>query len=237
MPTYTYRKQFNSIFRRINKVAQKGQEAIVEYKELIDELITRGQYRYLSDVLLIKYGIDISDAENIQEVKNNTFADIRRVTNFTPQIFLKNVAEERGVYSLGYHFYNSSNNQYIGDIIEIDRTPDNLEKKTLDIYVDLEAVVGLTPSIIYAISTFYDDPRTRISFDLEAQVLYEGKIYHCTTPYIYSSTNRVTPTFSTYWNQVSSPPYELTSFTGSSTLINKYRSAIDKLKTYNYTII
>lgn len=237
MPTFRYRKEFNKLFKRIDKIAQKGTEAILEYKELLDELVTTGQYQYLADVLLVKYGIDISEAESIQQVKNNTFSDIRRVTNFTPQIFLKNLTDENGVYSLGYHFYDSSNSHYLGDIVEIDRIGD-LEKKTLDIYIDLEVVVGNSASILYAISTFYDDPTTRIKFEEESQVLYGGKIYHCIEPYTYSNTNRITPTFSAYWDQVSAPSYSLTSFTGSSTtLLEKYSLAIDNLKSYSYTII
>ena len=67
---------------------------------------------------------------------------------------------------------------------------------------------------------------------------YSLSVHFRMTSYTYSSTNRITPTFSAYWDQVSAPSYSLTSFTGSSTtLLEKYSLAIDNLKTYNYTII
>jgi hypothetical protein len=233
-----YRKEYNKIFKRINKIAQKGSESIIEYKELIDELVTRGQYRLLEDVLITKYGIDISKYPNIEKVKNETFDDIRRVTNFTSQIFLKELTEQKEVYSMGYHYYNKNNNQYLGDIQEVELNPNFSEKKLIEIFIDLEAVVGLSSSIIYAIPTFVDDIRTTVRFDIDAQVLYNNGIYHCIQSYTYSELNRLTPTYSTYWDQVSSPSYSLTTFTGSSTtLLEKYSLAIDTLKSYNYTII
>jgi hypothetical protein len=237
MPTL-YRKEYNKVFKRINKIAQKGSEYIIEYKELIDELVLTGQYRILEDVLITKYAIDISKYPNVEKVKNETFDDIRRVTNFTPQIFLKELTEQKGVYSVGYHYYNNTNNQYLGDILEVELNPNFSEKKLIEIFIDLESIVGLSSSIISAIPTFEDDIRTTIKFDIDAQVLYTSGIYHCIQSYTYSSTNRITPTFSAYWDQVSAPSYSLTSFTGSSTtLLEKYSLAIDNLKTYNYTII
>jgi hypothetical protein len=237
MNTSRYRKDFNKVFRKIDRIAQKGVDGTLEYKQAIDEFISSGLYRQLEDVLFVKYGIDISKAITIQDIKNNTFADIRRITNYDPQIFLRNLTEDKGVYSLGQHFYNKENNQYLGDIVEIDRIKD-LTRKLLDIFIDVDAVVGSPESIRFAVPIFYDDIRTIISFKIDDQVQYVGNIYHCKQPYVYSEFNRITPTFSTYWDQVLSPSYSLTSFTGSSTtLLQKYSLAIDKLKTYNYTII
>jgi hypothetical protein len=233
-----YRKEYNKVFKRINKIAQKGSESVMEYKELIDELVLTGQYRILEDVMITKYGIDISVYKNIEKVKNEIFDDIRRVTNFTPQIFLKELTDQKEVYSIGFHYYNKNNNQYLGDIQEIELNPDFSGRKLIEIFIDLEAVVGLSPSIISAIPTFVDNIRTIIKFDIDAQVLYGNGIYHCIQSYTYSEFNRITPTYSSYWDQVSSPSYSLTTFTGSSTtLLQKYSLAIDTLKSYNYTII
>lgn len=233
-----YRREYNKVFKRINKIAQKGSESILEYKDLIDELVTTNQYRLLEDILITKYGIDISKYPNIEKVKNETFDEIRRATNFSSQIFLKDLTEQKGVYSVGFHFYDKNNNQYLGDIREVELNPNFSEKKLVEIFIDLESIVGLSSSIVSAIPEFVNDPRLTLNLPQDSQVIYGGEIYHCIQPYTYSSINRITPTFSSYWNQVLSPSYSLTMFTGSSTtLLKKYQLAIDNLKSYNYTII
>jgi hypothetical protein len=233
-----YRREFNKVFKRINKIAQKGSESVLEYKELIDELVTRGQYRLLEDILITKYGIDILNYSSIERLKNETFDDIRRVTNFSSQIFLKDLTEQNEVYSVGFHYYDKNTNQYLGDIREVELNPNFAEKKLVEIFIDLESIVGLSSSIVSAIPEFVNDIRITINLKENDQVLYIGDIYHCIQSYTYSSANKITPTFSAYWNQVAAPSYSLTMFTGSSTtLLEKYQLAITNLKSYNYTII
>jgi hypothetical protein len=233
-----YRKDFNKLAKKLNKIAQKGENAKFEFYEFIDEIITLNQYSIFEDIMITKYGIDIKKYKTVEDVKNETFEDIRRVTNFSTQIFFKDLIDENNVYNLGFHYYDKTTNQYIGDIIEYEQTTNFSEKKLIEVFLNLDSIVGLSSSIYSAIPTFVNNPSEVIKFEVSSQVLYQGNIYHCTQSYTYSATAKYTPTFSNYWVQVLSPTYSLTSFTNSSiTLLEKYKLAINTLKSYNYTIV
>jgi hypothetical protein len=233
-----FRKEYNKLAQRINKVAQKGPDAVFEYYELIDEVLEKGQYSLLEEIMIARYGIDIRSVRTMEDFKKESFPDIRRVTNSNSSLFLKQVTDDKGVYSVGQHYYRLSNNQYIGDIREVESNTRFTEKKLVEIFVNLEVVVGLTSSILDAIPIFPVYPPQTLRVLEQSQFIYEGKIYHCTQSYTFSAINQITPTFSAYWAQVSAPIYSLISYTGSNvTLLNKYKLAIDTLKSYNYTIL
>ena len=233
-----YRKELNKLLAKIVKIAEKGSEAIFEYGELIDEIVSKSQYGLFEDIMITKFGIDIRNFITVDVVKKETFDTVRRVINYTPQIFQKKLHDDNSVYSLGFHYYNSTNNQYIGDIVEVETNINLSEKKLIEIFLDLDAVVGLSQSILEAIPKFILNTNDSIKLDVGAQVLYENKVYHCIQSYTYSSTNMITPTYSTYWNQVSAPTYSIKSFTGTSTsLLEKYQLAINYLKSYSWTIV
>ena len=229
-----YRREYDKIYRKVNTIAQKGKDGVFDYYKFIDEIVSKSQYGMFEDVMITKYKIDIRNFLSVNDMKKETFELIRRQTTSKPQVLLKKILDSKNVYSNGFYFYDKSTNKYLGDIKEIE--PVNLsENKLLEINTEVEAIVGLSSSIYNAIPNYIEKDNTK--YYPNHQVIYDQKIYHCILSYTYSITNPITPTYSTYWNLVKSPTYSTLSITNSNTITDKYKVAIDYLKSFTYSII
>lgn len=129
-------------YRKIDKVAKNGKEAIFDYKKLIDDIVLNGEYQYLNEAMFKYYNIDISTFDDIDSMKNNTFDIIRFNTKSTYEEKVKTFLQLQGVYQVGRSVY-LNDNTYIGDSYQegddyLIRTSDNIIETLETLESDLE---------------------------------------------------------------------------------------------------
>jgi hypothetical protein len=152
----SYRKDYNKIVNKINSIALKGKSGIYDYYSYIDELIENSQYSIFEDVLLSKYKINVKIYKTVQDIKKQTFNLIREGTKSSFQVKLKKLFDTNNIYQMGFKFYDSTNNNYLGDIKEVEekrnwivyRDPELAEKEDQISVINLEIVKGITQSFI-----------------------------------------------------------------------------------------
>jgi hypothetical protein len=240
----SYKTELTKIYKKIDTISKKGKDGVFDYYIYIDQLIDSSQYSKLEDVMNIYYDINIGEYLSINDFKKDSYPKIREKTTSSFQKQLKALCEYRSVYQIGFHFYDSINNHYLGDIKEIEE-PQNWiaykDPKLTEIQdqiriIDLEVTSGLQQSIIDSIPPFVDDRTLTIDFNIEDLVRYEENIYECTVPYTYNVSTPITPTYSNYWMQIYSPTYSLTIIDSDEIkLIDKYNQAIDIVKSFIYS--
>lgn len=113
------RKKVEKLYNRLDKLAVKGKDSIMDYYKLIDELLENGEYSYLEDVFIIYYNLDITKYRSVQDVKDKTWDVVLFQTNTTILKKLKLLLDSKNVYQTGLYFYDNSN-VYLGKINEID---------------------------------------------------------------------------------------------------------------------
>ena len=239
----SYRKEFNKVYKKINTIAQKGNDGVFDYYIYIDDLVDTGQYPLLEDVMSVKYRIDIRQYNSINDMKHRTFDTIRQHTISSFQSQLKALFDKRSVYPVGFHFYDSLNNHYLGDIKEVEeernwiayKDPKLSEKQDQIKVINLEVTSGLHDSVVSSIPTFIDNAILSYSFTNGDLVKYNGGIYECVHDYKYDSQNLINPTYGDYWMQIYSPTYSFTLIDDDLVkLIDKYNTAITIVKSFIY---
>jgi len=238
----TYRQNIDKIYKKLDSLAQRGEDSYMEFRDYVDELITNGQYSLFQDVIYFKYKIDSkSEYKSLEELKKELFKAIRFQTKSKGLKDLDVVYKSKGVFSNGFHFYDSTTKQYLGDIQEIDRNSepsiayyDTKLKSKIHGGVDLKVTLGLPTSINSAIPPFVKDFTTTISYIYYSQVRYEGKVYECVNPHNWDYKSPITPTYSNYWAELTFPPYNVITLNDKNTnVFDKYREAVDILRNIN----
>lgn len=240
----TYRKEFNKIFKKIQSIAQKGKDGAFDYYVYMDELIDNGQYSILEDVMKSKFSINIGKYPSIYDFKKKSYQIIREKTPSKFQQQYNALLEYRNVYQVGLHFYDKTNNHYLGDIKEVEETEDWIaykdpslsEKQDQIRVINLEVTSGLPLSIIDGIPPFINDPSYSNDFVYGDLVRFDDKIFECVIDYSYNASTPITPSNLDYWMQIYSPTYSLTIIDDDEIkLINKYNLAIDIVKSFIYS--
>lgn len=239
----SYRKEYLKVYKKINTIAQKGTDGVFEYYSYIDEIIDNGEYSLLEDVMITKYNINVQIYKSTYDLKHKTFDKVRSLTTSLFQENLKKLFDKRNVYPIGFHFYDKTNNHYLGDIKEIEEPADWIaykdpklsEKQDQITVINLEVTSGLEQSVIEAIPPFVADRTDVFTIEKDELVRYVGNIYECTETYTYTQNTPITPTYSNYWMQIYSPTYSYTLIDDNNVkLIDKYDQAISIVKSFIY---
>jgi len=128
-----YRKKLEKIFNKIDNLASKGKDNITEYYKYIDELIDKGDYAAFQETLYLFYQIDISDAQDVQFVKKNTWDEIMFQTKSSFLKKLSRLYKNKSVYQQSYDIYSDDLN--------------NVQISISDKLSSTYSVTGITPSI------------------------------------------------------------------------------------------
>lgn len=238
----TYRQNIDKIYKKLDSLAQRGEDSYMEFRDYIEELVNDGQYSLFEDVIYFKYKLDIrSKYKSIDQLKKELFPEIRFQTKSKDLKGLDSVYKSKGIFSNGFHFYDSTTKQYLGDIQEVGRS--NIStlayqdpKLTSKLYggPNLKVTLGLQSSINSAIPPFDKNYTFNISYIYYSQVRYEGKVYECVNPYNWDYKKPITPTHSNYWAELIFPPYNVISLDDEKTnVFDKYREAVDILRNSN----
>ena len=223
-----YRKEVEKLYNRIIKIVSKGESYIRRYYDLIDEVINYGKSNQLQDALL-KFKIDTTKFNSIDDLKKNTFKKIAFFINSTINKSLNTLLLNKNVYRLGTHYYDSTTLKYIGDIEETDTATIS---NVLDIYTFLPSKLAIV------IPQFLTSSQVTLTYVTNSVVYYGVDLYECDTQYTWSYTNRITPTYSSYWHQILPGTQSYTQILGPTlSVVEKYTNAIDLLRTYTYSVV
>lgn len=110
--TRSEKNKIFKIYRTINALAIGGKGNFMEYKNLVDEIVSKGDYNYFKMTLLIRYRIEVSNYRSINEMKNSTWESICFQTLTPTQQKLKVLYKQKNIYQNGYDVY-SDNPKYL----------------------------------------------------------------------------------------------------------------------------
>jgi hypothetical protein len=114
-----YRRKLEKIYKKINDIAIKGRDNELEYFKYINELLEKGNYNFLEEVLLQYYQINISDEPSIESYKRKTWNEICLQTKPSFLNKLSVLYKKNNIYQQAYDIYlNDAESSIIGQIIE-----------------------------------------------------------------------------------------------------------------------
>ena len=170
------KKRILRIYTKITQIAQKGRDSYMEYYNYIDDVIANGEYSILQDVFIDFFDIDIRLYRTITILKQKSWNLIRLNTDPLFQYRFVDYCDDHGVYQVGKYFYDSSNNEQLGEFTLIDRAntisylgvtysyyPDTIYYRNTDLYkkldepkaIILEVLIGSNPN---GVKAYLDDP-------------------------------------------------------------------------------
>ena len=240
----TYRQQIEKIYKKLESLSQRGEDAYMDFREYIDEIINDGLYSTLDDLTVTKFKISLGKYKSLEDLKKDLFKEIRFQTKSKFLKNLSNLYTTKKVFCNGFHFYDSITNKFLGDIREKEIVKDSIyayqderlkQKLATSELFYLEVTIGLSSSYYDAIPKYdlnYIDGT--IHYGTYSQIVYGTSVYECIQSYDWKYTNPITPTYSTYWSISITPTYSVIGITGSNkSLLDKYSIAIDTLKALN----
>lgn len=233
-----YRKEIDKIYRKLDSIAQRGDDAIMDFREYIDQIVEYGQYGIFIDVMDLKYFIDVRKYASVELMKKDVFEKIKFQTMSKFNKYLKSVYDSKNVFTNGNKYYDRQTSKFLGEILESETYtsyPNDTRLNTrLNQPSDLIIIVGLSSSFYNAISQYAPDSNRVVTYGTNSQVVYSGFIYDCIKEYTWAYGSPITPTYSEYWTFSNVPTYSVFSVTGSTkTLLDKYEEAIDIIKSVN----
>lgn len=105
------RKKVDKLYLRLDKLATKGKEFILDYYKLVDELVDKGEYYVLEQTLYFYYNINPSAFNNTEDLKKKTWDQIMFQTNSSLSKKIKKVYDDNLIYQIGYNIYSESNDR------------------------------------------------------------------------------------------------------------------------------
>lgn len=240
----SYKKDLLKIYNKIDTIVRKGHTSIYDYYSYIDELIDNGKYQMFQDVLLQYYKIDVRTYKHVSDFRKTSFDQIRELTNSSFQKQLKKLCDSSGVYPNGFHYYDYYTNMYLGDIKEVEIPHNNIMYKDPELtkvqkaadngeikIITLEVTVGSENALAEAIPQFETRESQVITYPQDCTILFNNNLYKCLQTYTWQKSNFITPTYSSYWTQISIPEYSFTVINDDTIpLLNKYKLAINIIK-------
>jgi hypothetical protein len=121
------KKLIKDIQKRIDRVAKKGMDGHVEFKELMEELINQQRFSVFVDTLIQHYDYT-GRMDDFEEIRTIGWKQILLYTNSEISDKLKKLYDKKGVYRQGMEIYNNSTSLLLGTITNIDEYVD-LSKK------------------------------------------------------------------------------------------------------------
>lgn len=106
-----YEKKLAKIHLRIEKLALKGKNNFLEYNNLVNELVEKGDYSALEQCLFYYYGIDIINAASVESIKKSTWDEICFQTQNPFLIKLKRMYDQKSVYQVSYDIFSTDNSR------------------------------------------------------------------------------------------------------------------------------
>lgn len=96
--------EIDKIYKKIDKIAKKGNDNYIEYHIYIDDLIKKGKYAILLECMDLKFNYNGTFLD-IPTLKKESWKEILFQTNTTIQDLKYNLLKSKGVYQQGLDYY------------------------------------------------------------------------------------------------------------------------------------
>jgi hypothetical protein len=112
-------RRLEKVYAKVDSIAKKGKEGMIEYRGYIDQLIDDGQYYIVENLLERKYKIDSSKYTTVEIKSDVVYNLIRLQTTSRFQEELKKLYDDNNIYAMGINILSSITNLKLGEIIEV----------------------------------------------------------------------------------------------------------------------
>lgn len=153
------RKIVEKIYKRIDKIAIKGNDYYIDYYKLIDDIINNGKYYYFEIVLYYYYNIDSKIYLSTEELKKKTWKTILFNTNSKISRNIKKILDDNNLYQIGYEICN---NEPVGCTVGTIIESQTLYNKTKITNLDVTRYGGTNSATS---SVFIDDNDPTLNID------------------------------------------------------------------------
>lgn len=106
-----YEKKIAKIYLKFEKLALKGKSYWIEFYNLVDELVQKGDYGAMVDSVYYYYGIDLTEEPNLEGAKRKMWDEILFQTQNNFLIKLKRLYDQKSVYQISHNIFSSDNNK------------------------------------------------------------------------------------------------------------------------------
>lgn len=136
-----YRRKLQKIYNKIDSIAQKGRDNFIEYYKYVDELVQKGDYAALEQCLFYYYQVDITDFNNLEDVKRGTWDSVLFETTMPFLKKLKKIYDRKNVYQISYDIFTTNPN-----VVELSLS----NPYTIDVNTGSFSISGLSASIDFS---------------------------------------------------------------------------------------
>ena len=106
-----YEKKLSKIYLKFEKLALKGKSYWIEFYNLVDELVEKGDYGPMVDSVYYYYGIDLNEEPTLEGCKRKMWDEILFQTQNPFLVKQKRLYDERKVYQISYNIFSSDNDK------------------------------------------------------------------------------------------------------------------------------
>jgi hypothetical protein len=106
-----YEKKLSKIYLKFEKLALKGKSYWIEFYNLVDELVEKGDYGAMTDSVYYYYGIDLTEEPTLGGAKKKMWDEILFQTQNNFLIKLKRLYDQKFVYQISHNIFSSDNNK------------------------------------------------------------------------------------------------------------------------------
>lgn len=114
-------KEIKKILNEIDRIAKKGPDALLEFKEYVEYLLLNNKLNYYLDAIEKKYGFSPGGMAN-----EKSFPLILIQTNTKLMDDIKSLYEKKGVYSISFDIHDLTTNVLIGSLKEFEEEVDGV---------------------------------------------------------------------------------------------------------------
>jgi hypothetical protein len=104
-------KKLSKIYLKFEKLALKGKSYWIEFYNLVDELVEKGDYLPMVEAVHYYYGIDLNDEPTLEGAKRKMWDEILFQTQSSFLIKQKRLYDQKKVYQISYNIFSSDDNK------------------------------------------------------------------------------------------------------------------------------
>lgn len=104
-------KKLSKIYLKFEKLALKGKSYWIEFYNLVDELVEKGDYLPMVEAVHYYYGIDLNDEPTLEGAKRKMWDEILFQTQSSFLIKQKRLYDQKKVYQISYNIFSSDDSK------------------------------------------------------------------------------------------------------------------------------
>lgn len=100
-----YKRKVNKIYKKLISLSSKGKDNILEYYKYLDEIVDKGDYSVLEQVINIYFKIDISKYQSIEKFRDKVWNEICLETKLPILEKINKLYKSKNIYQIGNYIY------------------------------------------------------------------------------------------------------------------------------------